>query len=110
MSHANRMSKRRARKTCAQAKPRRCESMHRKGGGAMYGKVLKEARQKAGLTQQELAWRMNCTQGAISKYENDRLTMDVATFAKWMRMTHCEHIGAMALFGIDLATWYDVEQ
>lgn len=69
----------------------------------MYGSVLKKARQKAGLTQQQLAWRMNCTQGAISKYENDRLSIDIATFVKWLQLTHCEHIGAEALFSCPMS-------
>ena len=70
----------------------------------LYGKVLKATRKKAGLSQEEMAWRMNSNQASISRLENDRLTLDVESFAKWMQITNSEAIGAALIFGVDVAT------
>lgn len=70
----------------------------------MYGKVLRAVRKKAGLTQEEMAWRMNSNQASISKYENDHLNIDVQSFAKWMQITNSEVAGAALIFGVDVTT------
>lgn len=70
----------------------------------MYGKVLKAVRKKAGLTQEEMAWHMNSNQASISKYENNRLHIDVQSFAKWMQITNSEVVGAAVIFGVDVTT------
>lgn len=75
-----------------------------KGGECMYGKVLKATRKKAGLSQEEMAWRMNSNQASISRLENDKLSLDVESFARWMQITNSEVVGAALIFGIDVAT------
>ena len=49
--------------------------MHKK----KTGELIKAARVRAGLTQQELADRLKVTQGAIAHWENGRKNMTVET-------------------------------
>jgi transcriptional regulator with XRE-family HTH domain len=42
------------------------------------GSALRELRIRRGLTLQQLATRMGCTRGSISKYENDRLAISLS--------------------------------
>lgn len=46
------------------------------------GKNLKEARKAAGVTQKELAKRLEVYQKDISRWENNELTPNVMTFAR----------------------------
>ncbi len=47
-----------------------------------YGRLLKNARIKAGLTQEQLAERSGTTRFYISKIENDRADIEMSTFRK----------------------------
>ena len=46
------------------------------------GKILREARQKAGITQQELANMSGTSRTYISRIENDRSDVEIATLKK----------------------------
>lgn len=70
----------------------------------MYGKILKAVRKQAWLTQEEMAWHLHSNQASISKYENDRLQLDVQSFVKWMQVTNAEAVGAALIFGVELTS------
>lgn len=70
----------------------------------MYGEVLRTVRLCAGLSQEELAFRLNSNQASISKYENDRLSLDIAMFIAWLQLTEAEEVGVALLYGIDIPT------
>ena len=46
------------------------------------GALIREARQKSGLTQEELAKRLNTTKGAISRIENHAEDLKLSTLKK----------------------------
>lgn len=47
-----------------------------------YGSLIKSARQKAGLTQEELAIKSGTTRFYISRIENDKADLEMSTFRK----------------------------
>lgn len=47
-----------------------------------YGKLIKNARMKAGLTQEQLAARSGTSRFYISKIENDKADLEMSTFRK----------------------------
>jgi DNA-binding XRE family transcriptional regulator len=47
-----------------------------------YGKLIKSARLKAGLTQQQLAIKSGTTRFYISRIENDKTDLEMSTFRK----------------------------
>jgi HTH-type transcriptional regulator/antitoxin HipB len=49
------------------------------------GVLLREAREKAGLTQEELARRMNTKKSAISRIENHAEDIKLSTLEKFAR-------------------------
>lgn len=63
---------------------------------------LKLFREQAGMTQEELADKLNITQSCVSKYENGRKEIDVNTFATWAKVTNCDAQAAIVMFGTDI--------
>ena len=60
-------------------------SVHTDGYNAVL-EALTAARQRAGLSQQELAARLRRPQSFVSKYENGERRIDVAEFILLMRV------------------------
>lgn len=56
------------------------------------GELIKQARKRAGLTQEKLAKRMKVTQGAIFQFEQstDMQLSTVRKIAKALKITLCE--------------------
>lgn len=80
-----------------------------KGGVTMkLGVILKTCREFAGLSQEELAARMNRSQTCISRYENERKVPDVFTFMDWFKQTNTQEVGITLsqglMSGLDIAT------
>lgn len=71
---------------------------------AKLGGVLKVCRERAGLSQEELAHKLNRTQACISKYENDRKIPDVYTLGHWLQITNSPEVLVAFLYGIDGVT------
>lgn len=66
-----------------------------------FGGILKAARQRAGLSQEELAYRLNINQSDVSKFENDRKVPDVLTFIQWIQQTSAQELMVAFLYGMD---------
>lgn len=69
---------------------------------AKVGKMLKKFRVDANITQEEMAEQLNSTQSAISKLESGRKTIDIFTYAKWLKITDSEMAGTALMFGMEL--------
>lgn len=67
------------------------------------GKMLKKFRINANITQEEMAEHLDSTQSAVSKLESGSKTIDIFTFATWMKITNSEVAGAALLFGMETA-------
>ncbi|MEB2281078.1 helix-turn-helix domain-containing protein [Lysinibacillus xylanilyticus] len=70
---------------------------------AKVGKMLKKFRIDANITQEEMAERLDSTQSAISKLESGRKTIDIFTFASWLKITESEFAGTEMMFGMEVA-------
>lgn len=70
---------------------------------AKVGKMLKKFRIDANITQEEMADQLNSTQSAVSKLESGRKTIDIFTFAKWLKITESEFAGTAMMFGMEIA-------
>lgn len=66
-----------------------------------FGNILKACRERAGFSQEEMAFRMNVTQATVSKYENDKRSMDVPTFIRWFQETSTQEVAVAFLYGMD---------
>ena len=67
------------------------------------GKMLKKFRVNANITQEEMADKLNSTQSAVSKLESGSKTIDIFTFASWLKITNSELAGTALLFGMETA-------
>jgi transcriptional regulator with XRE-family HTH domain len=52
--------------------------------------ILRQARERAGITQRELAERLGCTQPAISQAETGGASLSVATLQRFADALGCE--------------------
>ncbi|AVK85304.1 hypothetical protein C3943_18115 [Lysinibacillus sp. B2A1] len=67
------------------------------------GKMLKKFRVNANITQEEMAEKLNSTQSAVSKLESGRKTIDIFTYAKWLKITESEFAGTAMMLGVEVA-------
>ncbi|OIJ12692.1 transcriptional regulator [Anaerobacillus alkalilacustris] len=65
------------------------------------GALLRAARERNGLSQEELALKLHRSRSCISKFENNKKQMDVQTFIEWMNTTSAKDIMIAALSGVD---------
>lgn len=70
----------------------------------MYGKVLRLARIKKGLSQEELAEQIGLPRSTVSRLENNKLELKVFDAVEWGRATNSMEMIAAVLCGIDLPT------
>jgi len=65
------------------------------------GSILRACRERAGLSQEELAFRMKREQACISRYENDRKVPDALTFLEWFKQTNTQEVAVAFMCGVD---------
>lgn len=65
------------------------------------GALLKACRQRANISQQEMAENMNRSQSCISKFENDEKVPDAYTLMQWGQLTNCPEVVVAFLYGMD---------
>ncbi|MEG0471303.1 MAG: helix-turn-helix transcriptional regulator [Solibacillus sp.] len=68
----------------------------------MQGTNLRGFRERAGLTQQQLADKIFKSRTAISKIENDEQEITLSTFKDWALATNCEVQAMVVLFGTEI--------
>ncbi len=66
-----------------------------------FGPILKALRVKAGMTQEEVAERLNRSRSCVSKFESERKTIDMPTFMQWIQITDGQLAAAAMMYGID---------
>ncbi|MED3687315.1 helix-turn-helix transcriptional regulator [Peribacillus butanolivorans] len=66
-----------------------------------FGSVLQACRERAGLSQEELAHQLNRTQSCVSKFEKDRKVPDIGTFMQWVQVTNAPEVAVAYLYGMD---------
>jgi transcriptional regulator with XRE-family HTH domain len=68
-----------------------------------FGSVLKTCRERAGLTQEQLAELLHRSRSCISKLETDKKTLDAATLIKWGDVTAAKDVVIALIYGLDPA-------
>lgn len=66
-----------------------------------YGGVLKACRERSGLSQEELAFRMNLNQSDVSKFENGHKEPTISTLQLWLSNTQATEVLVAFLCGMD---------
>ena len=65
------------------------------------GKVMKAARLKAEMSQEELAGRLYINQSDVSRIEGNKKVPDAVTFLRWFQETELPHVSAALITGVD---------
>ena len=65
------------------------------------GAILQACRERAKLTQEEMAARLNRTQSCISKIERDHKLPDLPTLIEWLNITNAKEVFVAYLYGLD---------
>lgn len=66
-----------------------------------YGAILKAARVRSGLSQEELAHRLHINQSDVSKYESDRKEPHMNLFQDWTTITQAQEVMVAFICGMD---------
>jgi len=66
-----------------------------------FGAILKATRIRAGLSQEELAARLNYNQSDISKFETGHKEPTASVFMKWFEVTNAREVAVAYLCGFD---------
>lgn len=66
-----------------------------------YGQVLRAARIKAGMSQEELAARLHINQSDVSKYESGAKEPRISIFRDWTFVTQAQEVMVGFLCGVD---------
>lgn len=66
-----------------------------------FGAILRATRVRAGLSQEELAERLNYNQSDISKFENGVKEPTASIFLKWFEITNAKEVAVAYMCGID---------
>ena len=67
----------------------------------VYGAILKACRTRAGLSQEDLAHKLNINQSDVSKYENGTKEPPISIFQKWVNDTQTQEVMVAYLYGVD---------
>ncbi|AJS59889.1 helix-turn-helix domain-containing protein [Paenibacillus sp. IHBB 10380] len=66
-----------------------------------FGAIMQACRERAGLTQEQIADKLNRTQACVSKFENDHKIPDMSTMMQWMDATGGKEVLVAFLYGMD---------
>ncbi|BFH10669.1 helix-turn-helix domain-containing protein [Paenibacillus melissococcoides] len=66
-----------------------------------FGAIMQACRERAGLSQEEMAARLNRTQSCISKLENDKKIPDMPTMLRWVEVTGAKEVLVAFFCGMD---------
>ncbi|RXZ84460.1 XRE family transcriptional regulator [Paenibacillaceae bacterium] len=65
------------------------------------GAILQACRERAGMTQTEIAEKLGRTRTSISRLENDKRFPDVSTIAAWTQATGATEVMVAFICGMD---------
>lgn len=66
-----------------------------------YGGILRACRERIGLTQEELAFKMNVNQSDISKYESGSKEPTLSIAHAWLSNTQATEVLVAFMCGVD---------
>jgi transcriptional regulator with XRE-family HTH domain len=66
-----------------------------------FGAILQACRERAGLTQEQMAEKLYRSPSCISKFENDKKTLDAQTLIEWGKITQANEVVVAFLYGMD---------
>lgn len=66
-----------------------------------YGAVLRAARERQGLSQEELAHRLHIQQADVSRIENNRKEPSMTLFRDWTTLTQAQDVMVAFICGMD---------
>lgn len=66
-----------------------------------FGSILKACRDRAGLNQEELAYRLHINQSDVSKYETGAKEPTISIFKEWATATQAQEVMIAFILGID---------
>lgn len=69
-----------------------------------FGSPMKQARQRAGYTQEYMAIKMHRSRSSIVKMERNQQAIEVNDFVRWMKLTNAQDLMIAATLGMDLTT------
>lgn len=65
------------------------------------GAILTAMRDRAGMSQEELALKLNRSRSSVTKLENDKQTLNVPTLVQWAKATETQEVIVAFLCGMD---------
>ncbi|QKS71692.1 helix-turn-helix domain-containing protein [Paenalkalicoccus suaedae] len=69
-----------------------------------FGKVMRQARERAGFSQERMAHDMYTSISAVSKMETGKQRIELSMFTNWMRHTNAQDLMIAAMVGMDVTT------
>ncbi|MED0670589.1 helix-turn-helix transcriptional regulator [Aneurinibacillus aneurinilyticus] len=66
-----------------------------------FGAILQACRERAGLSQEQLAEKLHRSRSCISKIENDKRLLDAETLIEWGKITQANEVVIAFLYGMD---------
>lgn len=66
-----------------------------------YGAILRACRERSGLSQEELAFRLSMNQSDVSKFENGAKEPTISTVQSWLANTQATEVLVAFLCGVD---------
>jgi len=66
-----------------------------------YGAVLRACRDRIGMSQEQLALKLNLSRSAVSKLENDQQELGVNTLSEWAEVTNAKEVLVAFICGMD---------
>lgn len=66
-----------------------------------FGAILKACRDRAGLSQEELAYQLHINQSDVSKFENGTKEPPISIFQAWINNTQAQEVMVAYLCGLD---------
>jgi len=68
-----------------------------------FGPLLRKSRKMAGLTQEQMAEKLNMSRPCISKLERGQIELKAVDLIRWFRVTNMQEVAAAAICGVDPA-------
>lgn len=66
-----------------------------------FGAIMQACRERAGLTQLQIAAKLNISRSCVSKIENDQKALDAQTLLMWTEATGAKEVLVAFLMGMD---------
>jgi DNA-binding XRE family transcriptional regulator len=62
---------------------------------------MQACRERAGLSQEKMAEKINRSRSCVSKFENDHKVPDMPTFMQWIQATGAQEVAVAFFCGMD---------